>query len=143
MGRRGQATLSADLLSRADQMSRKRPASAVTCRDGCTMADDLREWSFGSFTIVPFDGARSPRKVPEGSHCRRCLSALYGSTRSSAVSFATRVWNLVVERRALMMPCGMVLMVDANSSADGAGRSSRALGTSGLSREPGERRHRS
>lgn len=82
MGRRGQATLSADLMSRADQMSRKRPASAVTCRDGCKMADDLREWSFGSFTIVPFDGARSPRTVPEGSHCRRVS---FGSIRQYAL----------------------------------------------------------
>lgn len=43
MVRRGQATLSADRLSPAGQMSRKRPGSAVTCRDERLMVADLRE----------------------------------------------------------------------------------------------------
>jgi hypothetical protein len=49
-------------------MSRKRPASAVTCHDEVLLVADLRKWSFICFTFVPADGAGSPRKVPEGSH---------------------------------------------------------------------------
>lgn len=49
------------------QMSRKRPASAVTCHDEGSLAADLREWSFSCFMLVPVDEVGSPRKVPENS----------------------------------------------------------------------------
>jgi hypothetical protein len=51
------------------QMSRKRAANAVTCRDEWLMTADLGEWPFGCFTFVQVDGAGSPREVPENSHC--------------------------------------------------------------------------
>lgn len=63
-----QVTLSADPLSPAGQMSRKRPGSAATCRDEEDFVADLCESSFSCFMLVPVDEAGSPRKVPEDSH---------------------------------------------------------------------------
>jgi hypothetical protein len=57
-----------DAAAPPSQMSRKRPASAVTCHDEGELVADLREWSFGCFTLVPVGEAGSPRKVPEDFH---------------------------------------------------------------------------
>lgn len=61
----GQVTLERSAADVPDQMSRKRPASAVTCHDEGSSAVDLLEWSFSCFMLVLVDEAGSPRKVPE------------------------------------------------------------------------------
>lgn len=63
----------------ADQMSRKRPGSPVTCRFWWLKVADLRVWSFGCFRVVPVDAAESPRKVPEGSHGPRTTFRFYST----------------------------------------------------------------
>lgn len=68
MGRRRQATLSADLLGRAGQVSRKRPVARLICTNDRQLAADLRKWPFSYLTLVPLDAAENSRKVPEGSH---------------------------------------------------------------------------
>ena len=77
MGHRGRTRLSADIMSPTGQMSRKRPGGAGTWRNGRSRVDDLQEWPFGCFTLVPVDAAGSPRKVPGNSHCPRPLFRLY------------------------------------------------------------------
>lgn len=52
----------------ASQMSRKRPANAVTCGVLLSQVVDLHEFPFGCFTLVLADAVGSPRKVPENSH---------------------------------------------------------------------------
>ena len=65
------------------QMSRKRPANAVTCDVWPSQGIDLHERPFGCFTLVLADAAGSPRKVPEGTPTGRSHS--FGSAQGIRV----------------------------------------------------------
>src|SRR4051812_28895837 len=45
-------------------MSRKRPCRPVTCWAEWIQLADLRQCSFGCFTLIPLDAAGSPRTLP-------------------------------------------------------------------------------
>ena len=93
MGCRGWAARCAGLLVPDGQLSRKRPANAVTCGVLLTQVVDLHECPFGCFTLVLPDAAGSPRKVPENSHgqeplfrlCTGHTGALWAGDRGSTV----------------------------------------------------------
>lgn len=102
-----------DAISAGFQMSRKGPASAVTCHEGGLVAD-LREWPFSCFILMPVDGVGSPRRVPGDSHDRRPPSGSTGSRqrggaravrRRSALSSAGIGCALSLARRACLPAC--------------------------------------
>ena len=86
-------------------MSRKRPASAVTCHDEGELVADLREWSFSCFMLVPVDEAGSPRKVPEDSgfsRTRRRIRMRIERTVGGRPGFfgrQVRAWRCLIRSR--------------------------------------------
>lgn len=78
-------------------MSRKGPASSVTCCYGRSWAADLRKWPFGSFTLVSVDAAESPRKVPENSHYPQPLFRFHAGLWARCGLVSVHRWSALNE----------------------------------------------
>lgn len=91
-----------------DQMSRKRPASFVTCGDERDEVADLGEWSFSCFTLLSVDAAESPRKVPGDSQRQRVIFPPCMSCADACTPVLRRLRGMEARRRGFR-GCSQVL----------------------------------